>query len=68
MELFVGNRCRFCLSNLAADYAADFQLGLSVWSDVDACPSQNGKNHDGSGLRFGFSGLGNRVGERRSHS
>ena len=29
---------------------------------------QNGKNQDGSGLRFGFSGLGSRAGERRSHS
>ena len=64
----MGNRCRFNLSNLAADHAADFQLGQSVWSDVDAYLSQNGKNQDGSGLRFGFNGFGSRAGERRCHS
>jgi len=31
-------------------------------------PIQNGKNQEGSGLRFGLSGLVSRVGERRSHS
>ena len=65
---FVGNRCRFNLSDLAADHAADFQLGPSVCSDLDAYPSQNGKNQDGSGLRLGLSGFGNRDGDRRSHS